>query len=253
MWMIGHLFSLRGVYARSTGRRLRSRLRHARGARALVSGVSRPSETCGFSTAAFRRGRRRQAGDDRRRRAGRRVTGTALPTRRSSRPGARCAIGSAVRRRRSSTRGATPSTTAKRCARSEAGRFPAPSTSSGNRTSTPDGRSSLRASCGRCTTRLGVTPDREVVTYCQGGYRAAHTLCGAEAGRVSRTCGTTPDRGRNGAIATTCPSSARGTATREPGKLRFFVARNHGWAERRQVPDPRQDRPWRHGHGLPRH
>jgi thiosulfate/3-mercaptopyruvate sulfurtransferase len=22
---------------------------------------------------------------------------------------------------------------------------------------------------------LGVTPDREVVTYCQGGYRAAHT------------------------------------------------------------------------------
>jgi len=22
---------------------------------------------------------------------------------------------------------------------------------------------------------VGVTPDREVVTYCQGGYRAAHT------------------------------------------------------------------------------
>ena len=24
-------------------------------------------------------------------------------------------------------------------------------------------------------TAAGVTPDREVITYCQGGYRAAHT------------------------------------------------------------------------------
>ena len=45
-----------------------------------------------------------------------------------------------------------------------------------------DGRYKSAAELRAMYEGLGVTPDREVVTYCQGGYRAAHTLCGAEAG-----------------------------------------------------------------------
>ena len=50
----------------------------------------------------------------------------------------------------------------------------------------------------------GVTPDREVITYCQGGYRAAHSYwrCGCSA---IRACATTSARGRNGATATDLP------------------------------------------------
>ena len=54
-------------------------------------------------------------------------------------------------------------------------RCPAPCTSSGRATSTPDGRLQAgRASCEKMYEDAGVTPDREVITYCQGGYRAAH-------------------------------------------------------------------------------
>ena len=73
-----------------------------------------------------------------------------------------------------STRAATPSTTARWCARSAAARSPARCTSSGRATSAPTARSSRPPSCARCTKPAGVTPDKEVVTYCQGGYRAAH-------------------------------------------------------------------------------
>jgi len=38
-----------------------------------------------------------------------------------------------------------------------------------------DGRFKPRADLAAMYTPLGVTPDREVITYCQGGYRAAHT------------------------------------------------------------------------------
>ena len=39
----------------------------------------------------------------------------------------------------------------------------------------PDGRFKSEADLRAMYENLGVTPDREVVTYCQGGYRAAHT------------------------------------------------------------------------------
>jgi thiosulfate/3-mercaptopyruvate sulfurtransferase len=39
----------------------------------------------------------------------------------------------------------------------------------------PDGRYKPAAELRAMYDALGVTPDREVVTYCQGGYRAAHT------------------------------------------------------------------------------
>ena len=39
---------------------------------------------------------------------------------------------------------------------------------------TPDGRYKSVAELAGMYSALGVTPDREVVTYCQGGYRAAH-------------------------------------------------------------------------------
>ena len=40
---------------------------------------------------------------------------------------------------------------------------------------TPDGRYKPVSDLAAMYAPLGVTPDREVVTYCQGGYRAAHT------------------------------------------------------------------------------
>ena len=39
----------------------------------------------------------------------------------------------------------------------------------------PDGRFKSAAELRAMYDAIGVTPDREVVTYCQGGYRAAHT------------------------------------------------------------------------------
>ena len=59
-------------------------------------------------------------------------------------------------------------------ARRAAAPFLARSTSSGRATSTPAGAFKPAAELRRCTRDAGVTPDREVVTYCQGGYRAAH-------------------------------------------------------------------------------
>jgi len=41
---------------------------------------------------------------------------------------------------------------------------------------TPDGRYKSPAELKAMYTALGVTPDRDVTTYCQGGYRAAHTF-----------------------------------------------------------------------------
>jgi thiosulfate/3-mercaptopyruvate sulfurtransferase len=38
-----------------------------------------------------------------------------------------------------------------------------------------DGRFKTAGDLTALYTAAGVTPDREVVTYCQGGYRAAHT------------------------------------------------------------------------------
>ena len=40
---------------------------------------------------------------------------------------------------------------------------------------TPDGRFKSATDLRAMYDAIGVTPDREVVTYCQGGYRAAHT------------------------------------------------------------------------------
>jgi thiosulfate/3-mercaptopyruvate sulfurtransferase len=40
---------------------------------------------------------------------------------------------------------------------------------------TPDGQYKTADDLREMYARLGVTPDREAVTYCQGGYRAAHT------------------------------------------------------------------------------
>lgn len=40
---------------------------------------------------------------------------------------------------------------------------------------TPDGRFKPAAELSRMYEDAGVTPDREVITYCQGGYRAAHS------------------------------------------------------------------------------
>ena len=40
---------------------------------------------------------------------------------------------------------------------------------------TPDGRYKPASDLAAMYAPLGVTPDREIVTYCQGGYRAAHT------------------------------------------------------------------------------
>jgi thiosulfate/3-mercaptopyruvate sulfurtransferase len=44
-----------------------------------------------------------------------------------------------------------------------------------SRNLTPDGEFKPAAALRAMYERAGVTPDREVITYCQGGYRAAHS------------------------------------------------------------------------------
>jgi thiosulfate/3-mercaptopyruvate sulfurtransferase len=50
----------------------------------------------------------------------------------------------------------------------------------------PDGRFKPAAELRAMYEALGVTPDREVVTYCQGGYRAAHTYVALKRAGFSR-------------------------------------------------------------------
>ncbi len=61
------------------------------------------------------------------------------------------------------------------CARPVAAPSPARCTSNGRAISRPTAASSLPPSCEQMYEGAGVTPDREVITYCQGGYRAAHS------------------------------------------------------------------------------
>jgi thiosulfate/3-mercaptopyruvate sulfurtransferase len=44
-----------------------------------------------------------------------------------------------------------------------------------NRNLTPDGAFKPAAELREMYEKAGVTPEREVITYCQGGYRAAHS------------------------------------------------------------------------------
>ena len=74
----------------------------------------------------------------------------------------------------SSTRAPTVSTSARPCVRRAAAASRARCTSSGRRTCVPTARSRAPTNCAPCTNAAGVTPDKEVLTYCQGGYRAAH-------------------------------------------------------------------------------
>ena len=113
------------------------------------------------------------------------------------------------RRRPSWTRAARTSTGRGWSARVAVARFPAPCTSSGRENLTPDGRykpaddlaRDVRAARRDARPRGGdVLPGRV--------SRRAH-LPGAPACSASATCATTPVRGRSGAIARTCRSSAR--------------------------------------------
>ena len=174
MWMIGHLFSLRGVtpdrpvvvYEQDSG---------MRAARAFwfLEYLGHPNVRVldGGLQGVARRG---AAGDDRDRRARRRASGTARRIPRSLRPGSRSAIGSASPRPRSSTRerrGVLRRGSSREARRGDSRR----GALEWKQNLTPDGTfktpDELRAMYGDA----GVTPDREVVTYCQGGYRAAHT------------------------------------------------------------------------------
>ena len=49
----------------------------------------------------------------------------------------------------------------------------------------PDGAFKPAAELREMYESAGVTPDREVMTYCQGGYRAAHSLPSAPPPRLS--------------------------------------------------------------------
>ena len=75
----------------------------------------------------------------------------------------------------SSTRGRRRSTTARWSAPPAAAPFPARSTSNGRATWTPTARFKPAAELRAMYEQAGVTPERDVVTYCQGGYRGAHT------------------------------------------------------------------------------
>ena len=173
MWMIGHLFSLRGV---TPDRPVVVYDTTPACARRACSGCSSISATrpCGCSTAASRRGCA----------PGMPVTTEATAptpgTWHGSPDASDCDLGctssigsdSQDRDRRHSKR--RPSTSARPFAPSAAAPFPARCISNGRTTSHPTAASSppndLRAMYEGAASRLTVRS----ITYCQGGYRAAH-------------------------------------------------------------------------------
>ena len=74
----------------------------------------------------------------------------------------------------SSTRAPTVSTAARPCVPRAAAAFQVRYTSSGPTNLRPDGSFKRADQLRAMYTAAGVTPDKEVLTYCQGGYRAAH-------------------------------------------------------------------------------
>ena len=61
------------------------------------------------------------------------------------------------------------------CERRAAAPFLARFTLNGPTTSTPSGKFKSNADLKAMYDRAGITPDKEVISYCQGGYRAAHS------------------------------------------------------------------------------
>ena len=91
-----------------------------------------------------------------------------------SRPGGTCGTASAARTSSCSTRAVMASTTAPRCARSAAAPIPGAVHVEWTRNLGADGAFKPAGELRAMYEEAGVTPDKEVVTYCQGGYRAAH-------------------------------------------------------------------------------
>ena len=172
---------------RAPARLARRRRRRRRSWSTTSSRASARRARSGFSsTSAIRRCGCSTAGSARGSRGGLPVTRDAAPAptsewtgtreaQHASRPGARCRRRSASRMPSFSTRAATASTAARPCAPRAAAPSRAPCTSSGPATSAPTARSSPPPSCEQMYERRRRHPDREVITYCQGGYRAAHS------------------------------------------------------------------------------
>ena len=74
-----------------------------------------------------------------------------------------------------STRAAKANISALMCAPRAAARFPARFISSGPITSLPTANSNPTHELKTMYEKAGITPEKEVVSYCQGGYRAAHS------------------------------------------------------------------------------
>ena len=174
MWMIGHLFSLRGVTPDASGRRLRAGLRHAR--RARRSGSS--------TISAIRRARILDGGFKAWTAAGQPVTtdvtapvpsdwhGTPDPSRIATWRDVLDRLGqpdNGDRRHAQRRRVLRRAVRAKR-----GGAIPGAVHLEWTNNLTPDGRFKTADELRAMYAAAGITPDREVVTYCQGGYRAAH-------------------------------------------------------------------------------
>ncbi len=175
MWMIGHLFSLRGVtpdrpvvvYEQDAG------LRAAR-VFWFLEYLGHPARAC-----ARRRLRcldARGATDDH---EGRRADAEHM-ARHARRDedrdlGSRATTGSAVRRQPLSTREATAEHSGEQVRAKRGGAIPGAVHLEWKKNLTPDGHFKPIDDLRAMYEGLGVTSDREVITYCQGGYRAAHT------------------------------------------------------------------------------
>ena len=178
MWMIEHVLAVHGVDRRTP--RLSSTTSSPACAPRAPSGSSSTSaiRRCASSTAGSTRGSRAGLPVTPRRDAARakeRLDGHRARRTRSPR-GATSAPRSASRTRSSSTRAATASTRSERRPRADAAApIPGAVHIEWTRNLTPDGDFKPAAELRKMYEDAGVTPDREVITYCQGGYRAAHS------------------------------------------------------------------------------
>ena len=174
-WIIEHLLASRGVSNDVAGRRLRRHVRHSSGAGLLVPRILRPPEHARARRRLSTPGRDEGCRSRRRRTSRCRPNGPARATRRFSPAGATCSdrLGSPDAVILDTRSDGEYCGTNVRAARG--GAVPGAVHLEWTNNLGPDGAFKPLSELRQMYERAGVTPDREVVTYCQGGYRAAHS------------------------------------------------------------------------------
>ena len=173
MWMIEHVLAIHGVDRLDADRRLRRAVRSPRRAGVLVPRVLRSSVSARARRGIWRLDARSTAGDARRRSAAQERVDRRS---RGAHPGTWRDVRDAIARpdavildARSDGEFCGTTVRAKR-----GGAIPGAVHIEWTRNLTAEGEFKPAAELRAMYEEAGVTPDREVIAYCQGGYRAAH-------------------------------------------------------------------------------